>query len=118
MMKIKKPDRKRKFQPKCLLTNRQPAFTATGFLIPCCWVDNPTAWKEKKIKEFYDEKWHIDKHETVLEIMHGELFNDWWDMLENRPEEAPEICKRYCGSDLDDKVTKHDYFFKNKEEIK
>ena len=107
---IKKPDRIRKFQPKCILTDRQPAFTATGFLVPCCWVDNPWAMKDKNIKKFYNKKQHIDKHDSVMSIMHGKVFTDFWDMLENKPENAPEICKKYCGSELTDKVTKKDHY--------
>lgn len=113
-----KPDRAQKFQPKCFLSDRQPAFTATGYLVPCCWVDNPWAWKDPKIAEFYDPKWHIDKQDSVMEIMHGEVFNKWWDMLEKRPEDAPQICKKYCGSDLNDKVTKKDHYLLPKEKHK
>ena len=112
---IKKPDRIRKFQPKCILTDRQPAFTATGFLVPCCWVDNQWGMKDKNIKKFYDPKQHIDKHETVMEIMHGEVFTDFWNMLKNKPENAPKICKKYCGSELSDQVTKKDHYVKPKD---
>lgn len=112
-----KPDRVESFKPKCLLTDRQPAFTATGYLVPCCWVDNPWAWKDPKIKEFYNPKWHIDKHDSVMDIMHGKNFNDWWEMLEKKPEEAPNICKKYCGSCLGDKVTKNDTYVLNAKDL-
>ena len=107
---IKKPDRAESFKPKCLLTDRQPAYTATGFIVPCCWVDNPWGMRDDFIKRFYDPKMHIDNNESVMEIMNSDLYNEWWDMLINRPEEAPDICKKYCGSKLEDKVTKHDTY--------
>ena len=111
---IKKPDRAETFKPKCLLTDRQPAYTATGFIVPCCWVDNPWGMRDDFIKRFYDPKMHIDNNESVMEIMNSDLYNEWWDMLINRPEEAPDICKKYCGSKLDDKVTKHDTYISKK----
>ena len=108
---IKKPDRAKKFQPKCILTDRQISFTATGFVIPCCWVDNPDSRKDKNIKKFFDSKQHIDKHNSVMEIMNGEVFTNFWNMLKNEPEKAPDTCKKYCGCDLSDKVTKQDNYF-------
>ena len=67
MIKKKKPDRITKFQPKCILTDRQPAYTQR-FLIPCCWWDNPWAMRDKNIQKFFDPKQHIDKHESVMDI--------------------------------------------------
>ena len=57
---------------------------------------------------------HIDNNQSVMEIMNSDLYKEWWDMLKNRPKEAPDICKKYCGSSLEDKVTKKDTYISKK----
>ena len=44
---------KNTFEPKCIQTNRALAFTATGYLIPCCWLDDHSVWNQKWVKNFY-----------------------------------------------------------------
>ena len=52
---------KNTFEPKCILTNRALAFTATGYLIPCCWLDDHNVWNQKWVKNFYKKKWETSK---------------------------------------------------------
>ena len=37
-----------KVNPKCLY-KKELAYTATGYLLPCCWCDNPMGWQEPQI---------------------------------------------------------------------
>ena len=38
-----------KVKPKCLAF-KELAYTATGYLMPCCWLDSPIGWQEPQIK--------------------------------------------------------------------
>ena len=96
---------KKKFTPKCLYGTRAAGFTATGFLVPCCWVDCLEGWNDEQLKKFYDKKLHIDNNE-VEEIFESETWTDWFDMLKNNPENAPKLCKKYCTIELDKYVTR------------
>ena len=40
-------------RPKCLPPGKKEiAYTTTGHLVPCCWVDNPVGWNEPQIKDY------------------------------------------------------------------
>lgn len=80
-----------KFFPRCLNNTRFVAYSATGHLVPCCWVD-----QDPDFEHFYDESLYIDNNETVEEILNSKTWQQFYHMLENNPELAPETCKRQC----------------------
>ena len=71
------------FQPKCLgppgaNIGRSIAVTATGFVLPCCWLDRPDNFDEimedEKISPLFDEALHIDNNDTIEDIVSS---NPW-----------------------------------------
>ena len=84
-----------KLYPRCLdLEQRKPpAYSAAGYILPCCWADTAN-WDgyEKLVQEHL----HISNVKDVDEI----LFSDEWDeffhnLIEN-PKLAPRVCKVKC----------------------
>ena len=54
-------------KPKCLPPGKKElAYTATGYIVPCCWVDNPWGMRDNFIKKFYDPKMHIDNNVSLI----------------------------------------------------
>lgn len=92
---------KLKFRPKCIYKDRSIAWTATGFLVPCCWVDKPDGWDDETLKKFYEKKLHLDNNEKVEDIINSETWQKFFDMLKNNPEKAPTMCKSYCSMSRD-----------------
>lgn len=88
---------KNTLEPKCILTNRALAFTATGYLIPCCWLDDHKVWNQKWIKNFYKKDNHIDNHKTIDTIVEGSDFKEFYKMLIENSDDAPPVCRRHCG---------------------
>ena len=67
------------FQPKCLSKEgrnigRSGAVSATGFVLPCCWLDRPNEPRDSKVSTLFDEKLHIDNNDTIDDII--KIFND------------------------------------------
>jgi|TARA_B100000902_G_scaffold219541_1_gene208550 hypothetical protein len=93
----------KKFRPKCVQFDRQMAFTSTGFVVPCCWIDSPGGRKDATLKQFYQKDMHIDNFDSIDDIIDSPLYKDWFDMLVNKPELAPNYCKHFCSTTSLDK---------------
>jgi hypothetical protein len=79
------------FFPRCLNNKRDVAYTATGYLIPCCWVD-----MDPDFEKFFNESLYIDNNESVEDILNSKIWQEFYHMLENQPSLAPNICKTQC----------------------
>lgn len=95
-----------KFKPKCLLAKRVSACTATGYIVPCCWVDNTKGWEDKTISKFYSKSLHLDNNNSIEDIINSKIWIDWFAMLKNSPDQAPNICKKYCSVPLNETITR------------
>ena len=104
---------KNTFEPKCILTNRALAFTATGYLIPCCWLDDHNVWNQKWVKNFYKKNNHIDNHKSIDTIVEGSDFKEFYKMLTENSENAPPVCKHHCGVKAHKDVNKKTITTKN-----
>ena len=96
------------FRPKCLHPDganvgRSVAVTATGFVLPCCWLDRPDGsenlLEDEKIKLFFDKELHKDNNETIEDIVSTDTWQNFMSELINRPEESSPICLKMCSSD-------------------
>jgi len=89
------------FQPKCLSeeginVGRSIAVTATGFVLPCCWLDHPDTSEEAKVKTLLDPQLHIDNNDTIEDIIESEAWQKFMNDLVNKPEESADICFKMC----------------------
>jgi hypothetical protein len=79
------------FFPRCLNNTRFISYTAEGCLTPCCWVDG-----DPDFDKFYDKSLYIDNNESIEDIFNSRTWQEFYHMLENKPELAPHVCKRQC----------------------
>jgi len=90
------------FHPKCLDSNRTNgrliAVSATGYVLPCCWLDRASSPKDKKVKTLFDDKLHIDSNDTIEDIISAEPWQKFMRDLVEKPEESSPICFEMCTS--------------------
>ena len=119
------------FQPKCLLPNPPPnsppaerqgiSLTATGFVLPCCWLASYAAFwpkasgemadgsdglngsenfsEDEKIKLFFAKELHIDNNETIDDIISSDTWQNFMSDLINKPEESSPLCLKRCSQE-------------------
>ena len=90
-------------QPKCLgpegqNVGRSIAVTATGFVLPCCWLDKPGQEVDEKVKTLFDSSLHIDNNETIENIINAEPWQKFMSELTEKPELSSPICFQFCSS--------------------
>ena len=117
------------FQPKCLLPSPPPgsppaerqgiSFTATGFVLPCCWLASSAAFwpkasgerpdggeglngsesfsEDEKIKLFFAKELHIDNNETIENIIGSDTWQNFMSDLVNKPEKSSPLCFERCS---------------------
>ena len=59
-----------KVNPKCLAF-KELAYTAEGYLAPCCWCDNPIGWSEPQIKSLKKEHLKLKNNKKVEDIIYS-----------------------------------------------
>ena len=89
------------FQPKCLgpegrNIGRSIAVSATGFVLPCCWLGRPSSPMDEKVKTLFDKSLHIDNNDTIEDIISAEPWQKFMRELIEKPEESSSICLEMC----------------------
>lgn len=82
-------------KPKCV-TQKEPALTAEGFFLPCCWCDRRNQYF--KDKGFFHPALNISNvGDIVSEVF---MTNPWVQFFEdvqtNHPD-LPSVCHEHCG---------------------
>ena len=86
-----------KLKPKCLEGTQAPALTATGILLPCCWLDNIVC---------HDDDENIDEVDTVDEIIEGDIFQNFIKLLKNKDKNIPKQCYVKCTNSVYESVSR------------
>tara|TARA_B100001113_G_scaffold19540_1_gene14481 strand:- start:232 stop:561 length:330 start_codon:yes stop_codon:yes gene_type:complete len=89
-----------KFCPKCIYKNQEATLSCNGFFTPCCWVDDELYRDQEWIKTLFKEHLKLENNDRVADIFKSKEWTDFYNMLKNNPEQAPPVCKEYCGSEL------------------
>jgi len=89
------------FQPKCIKPNtdavgRDIAVSATGFILPCCWLDRPDSEIDEKVATLFNDKLHIDNNDTIDDIIKSDPWQKFMRELTTKPEESSPICLEMC----------------------
>ena len=92
-----------KFCPKCIYHDQEVTLSCNGFFTPCCWVDDELYRDQDWIKTLFKEHLKLENNENVEDIFKSREWIDFYDMLKNKPEQAPPVCKNYCGSNWNEK---------------
>ena len=84
-----------KLYPRCMdfKQSKPPAYSAAGYLLPCCWADTKDWIGFEKLVQDHLLVENVDSIEDIL-------FSDEWDEffhnLVEHPEKAPPVCKSKC----------------------
>lgn len=94
-------------RPKCFpdfchdQIGQQICLNHAGYFTPCCWFDDEAVRKNYEIVDkFFDPSLHIDNNEKVEDIVEGNFWKDFFEMLYYNPEKAPGICYKMCGVNI------------------
>tara|TARA_A100001035_G_scaffold241246_1_gene207133 strand:- start:4180 stop:4503 length:324 start_codon:yes stop_codon:yes gene_type:complete len=86
--------------PRCIHTDQEITLSSLGFFTPCCWVDDELYKDHPAIIALWNEHLHLDNNEDIQDIFDSEEWKNLWDILINSPDNAPRVCKKYCGNSL------------------
>lgn len=74
-----------------------PAHTATGYLLPCCWLDITNGNLEDELNGVRVPELHLSTGITYKEIVHSHQWKNFYIKLFTSPETAVDKCKEKCG---------------------
>lgn len=94
-----------KIEPKCLnfepRYNKGAAYTSDGFMLPCCWLDDPPVFNYISLMGLKDEELAVSNVDKLDEIFTSDQWENFFQILLNKPQQASYMCKKKCGVDLD-----------------
>ena len=94
-----------KIKPKCLnyasSDNKGAAYTSDGFMLPCCWLDDPPVYRYVKQCGLRDEELLLSRNERLEDIFISDQWEKFFQTLLTNPENASYMCKKKCGVDID-----------------
>jgi len=91
-----------KIYPKCL-HKKELSYTATGYLLPCCWLDNPIGWQEPQIKRLMQKHLLLKNNEKVEDIINSKEWKEYFEELKTNPSLT---CQKYCSVPLHQAINK------------
>jgi hypothetical protein len=93
-----------KIEPKCLKfntkENKGAAYTSDGFMLPCCWIDDPPVYRYVKECGLKDPELALSNNERLEDIFTSNQWENFFQTLINNPENASYMCKKKCGVDI------------------
>ena len=94
-----------KIKPKCLnyrsQDNKGAAYTSDGYMLPCCWLDDPPVYRYVKLSGLKDEELLLSRNERLEDIFASDQWENFFQTLLNNPENASYMCKKKCGVDIE-----------------
>jgi|TARA_R100000081_G_C4798489_1_gene162514 hypothetical protein len=94
-----------------------PAHTASGYLLPCCWLDRSNiVANNDDLNGIRVPELHLRNKITYEQIMKSKQWKNFYKQLFEDPEKAHDICKECCGWVTHDDGSKQE-FWKYKDEF-
>jgi hypothetical protein len=94
-----------KIHPKCLAfgtrDNKGAAYTSDGFMLPCCWLDDPPVYRYIMQAGLKDPKLAVENNISLEEIFVSDTWENFFQKLLNDPDNCSYMCKKKCGVDID-----------------
>ena len=81
------------FVPNCIHNNKEPAYSSTGYILPCCWCDTAFILDDEDFNSILQDKFKLDNVQSVSEIVESEEWKDFFKF-----EKIPVVCQRYCSN--------------------
>lgn len=92
-------------KPKCLMfgdkMQKGAAYTSDGFMLPCCWMDDPPVYRYIKEMGLKDEELAVANNEKLEDIFTSDQWENFFQIILNKPQNASYMCKKKCGVDID-----------------
>ena len=105
-----------KIRPKCLAfnakDNKGAAYTSDGYMLPCCWLDDPPVHRYICEAGLKDEELAVANNSCLDDIFVSDQWENFFQTILNDPAGAPYMCKKKCGIEL----TEHDTEVRKAEE--
>ena len=80
------------FRPSCIHDNKEPAYSSTGYILPCCWCDTGFILEDEDFASIVQEKFRLDNVQSVKEIVESDEWKEF-----KKFKTIPVVCQRYCG---------------------
>lgn len=80
--------------PKCLKGTISLGHSNEGFLMPCCWC--ACIIGDEELKFLSQDHLKLSNVDSVEQIINSEEWNEFFRILKEQPENAPQICKYMC----------------------
>lgn len=99
-------------KPKCLQfhenLNKGAAYTSDGFMLPCCWLDDPPVYEYIKKAGLKDEELAVRNNESLEDIFTSDQWENFFTTILHDPENASYMCKKKCGVGVDETMLKEE----------
>ena len=99
-----------KIRAKCLAfgtrDNKGAAYTSDGFMLPCCWLDDPPVHRYLKKSGLKNPKLSVENNDNLEQIFGSDAWENFFQKLVNDPDNCSYMCKKKCGIELTDNDTK------------
>ena len=92
-----------KIEPKCLdfsKNQKGAAYTSDGFMLPCCWLDDPPVHRHVLETGLKDSELALANNEKLEDIFASNQWENFFQTLLNDPDKASYMCKKKCGVDF------------------
>jgi len=90
-----------KIEPKCLAfgkkDNKGAAYTSDGFMLPCCWLDDPPVYRYVKEAGLKDPDLALENNDCLEDIFTSEQWEKFFQKLFDEPDKCSYMCKQKCG---------------------
>jgi hypothetical protein len=73
------------------------AYTADGYLLPCCWCDAPSTRKDFVELGFYNESLKLSNNKSVEDILYTGAWKKFIKIIMHDSGNAPRCCREKCG---------------------
>ena len=90
--------------PRCLFIrehhDQHICLNPEGYFTPCCWFDAEDARTEDpRIAGFFDPSLNIENYDDPKDIIEGEYWQKFFELLIKTPDLAPRRCWHFCAAD-------------------
>lgn len=89
-----------KIHPKCLYELQPAAYTSDGYMLPCCWMDDPPVYRYIKECGLKDEELLLSNNDRLDDIFTSDQWENFFNTLLNDPNSASYMCKKKCGINI------------------
>ena len=94
------------FKPLCIAGEKVIGHSASGWLIPCCWLDpNGLNIIDKNISMLFKDELKIENVDSIEDIILSDEWINFMKILQsNDDDKIPLVCKKKCSNTPKSKI--------------